>query len=261
MAGSIYLIQSSGELVEMKETPYDSEDMLQELLAKYPNLLAGDQIDSTTPRRWLLINREFQLPSDESEATRWSVDHLFLDQDGIPTIVETKRGDDTRIRREVAGQMLDYAANAIVYWPIEAIIAEFESRCEKDGYNPETLLNDLLQGSMGISAFWEQTKTNLQAGRIRLVWVSDTIPKELRRIIEFLNEQMDPAQAIGIEVKMFIGQGLKTMVPRVINPTTRPPPRGKQWTEDEYFGTFSIKNSPELALVARRILEWAREKP
>ena len=33
------------ELVEMHEQPYDSEDLLQTLLAKYPNLLAGgDQL-------------------------------------------------------------------------------------------------------------------------------------------------------------------------------------------------------------------------
>jgi len=40
-----------------------------------------------------------------------------LDQDAIPTIVEVKRSTDTRIRREVVGQMLGYAANAVVYCP------------------------------------------------------------------------------------------------------------------------------------------------
>ena len=50
------LIQSSGELVEMKEQGYVSEDKLQQLLASYPNLLAGDQMDSVAPRRWLLIS-------------------------------------------------------------------------------------------------------------------------------------------------------------------------------------------------------------
>jgi hypothetical protein len=263
MTGSIYLIHSNGELVEMKETSYDSEDILQELIAKYPNLLAGDQIDSVNPRRWLLINREFGLSDEENKAPRWSIDHLFLDQDGIPTIVETKRADDTRIRREVAGQMLDYAANAIVYWPIETIISEFQTRCEKEDYNPETLLNEFLQNSMDANTFWEQAKTNLKAGKIRLVWVSDNIPKELRRIIEFLNEQMDPAQAIGIEVKMFSGQGLKTMVPRVINPMTQQhvaSSSGKKWTEEEFFTTIISKQSQEASSIARKLLDWAKVK-
>jgi len=49
---------------------------------------------------------------------RWDLadgvlDHLLLDQDGIPTFVECKRASDTRIRREVVAQMLDYAATAL----------------------------------------------------------------------------------------------------------------------------------------------------
>src|ERR1035437_9301651 len=97
----------------MTEAPFAKEDFLQELVEKYPDLLAGDQMDSTESRRWLLVARELGVPDDEGAADRWSLDHLFLDQDGIPTLVEVKRSSDTRIRREVVGQMLDYAANAV----------------------------------------------------------------------------------------------------------------------------------------------------
>lgn len=130
MSGGIYLIQNDGQLVEMTERTYDSEDLLQGLLAQYPNLLAGDQMDNSHPRRWLLISRERGVPAEEGGGYRWSVDHLFLDQDAIPTIVEVKRSSDSRIRREVVGQMLDYAANAVVYWPVETIRAEFEAHHE-----------------------------------------------------------------------------------------------------------------------------------
>jgi hypothetical protein len=46
----MFLIQDDGQLVEMEEQPYQSEDLLQELMAKYPNLLAGNQIDAEKPR-------------------------------------------------------------------------------------------------------------------------------------------------------------------------------------------------------------------
>lgn len=107
MSGGIFLIQSNGELVEMREQAYDSEDVLQELLATYPNLLSGDQINPSSPRKWLLVTREMGVPDEEDAADRWSLDHLFLDQDAIPTLIEVKRNSDTRIRREVVGQMLD----------------------------------------------------------------------------------------------------------------------------------------------------------
>src|SRR5919107_615249 len=135
MPGGVYLIQGDGQLVEMAEQAYDSENLLQGLLAEYPNLLAGDQIDGDEPRRWLLISREVPLASEEDGSGRWSVDNLYLDQDAIPTIVEVKRSTDTRIRREVVGQMLDYAANAVVYWTIEALRTQFEGNQEEHERN------------------------------------------------------------------------------------------------------------------------------
>jgi hypothetical protein len=52
-----------------------------------------------------------------------------------------------------------------------------------------------------------------------MLFVADVIPPELRRIIEFLNEQMDPAEVLGVEIKQYVGEGMKTLVPRVIGQT------------------------------------------
>lgn len=216
MSGGIYLVQDDGGLVEMTEQPYGTEDLLQKLLADYPNLLAGDQIDSSAPRRWLLIAREVSLASEEDGSGRWSVDHLFLDQDAVPTIVEVKRSTDTRIRREVVGQMLDYAANAVVYWPVE----DLRSRFRENGEDPEQDLADFLQDpDTDAEEFWRKVKTNLQAGKVRLIFVADEIPAELRRVVEFMNGQMDPAEVLAVEIKQYVGRNLKTLVPRVIGQT------------------------------------------
>ena len=40
LSGGMFLL-SGEKLVEMREQAYDSEDLLQELLATYPDLLAG----------------------------------------------------------------------------------------------------------------------------------------------------------------------------------------------------------------------------
>jgi hypothetical protein len=58
MSGGMFVLHDDGNLVEMREQLYDSEKLLQALLAKYPNLLAGDQMDSVAPRKWLLVSRE-----------------------------------------------------------------------------------------------------------------------------------------------------------------------------------------------------------
>lgn len=264
MSGNIYLIQEGDTLVEMKEKPYDSEDLLQHLLAKCPNLLAGDQMDDIAPRRWLLVSREASLPSEEDGGGRWSVDHLFLDQDGIPTLVEVKRSSDTRIRREVVGQMLDYAANAVVYWPEETIRARFEARCESQGLDPVDEVSELRRAEKSeeqdVEAFWSQVKTNLQAGRIRLVFVADEIPQELKRIVEFLKIQMDPAEVLAVEIKQYVSDDFRTLVPRVIGQRAKTPTTRRKWDETSFFQALEARCSIEDAGVARRILSWAADK-
>ncbi len=51
----------------------------------------------------MLVDREQPTACEPGGAGRWSLGHLFPDQDGAPTLVEVKRGTDTRIRREIAG--------------------------------------------------------------------------------------------------------------------------------------------------------------
>jgi hypothetical protein len=267
MATGMFLIQDDGKLVEMEERPYPTEDLLQELLAKYPNLLAGNQIDIEKPRKWLLVSREAALPSEENGSDRWSVDHLFLDQDAVPTLVEVKRSSDTRIRREVVGQMLDYAANAVVYWPVEEIKAKFEATCNAEGNDPAEKLREFLGDAGDWDAFWDKAKTNLQAGKVRMLFVADKIPAELRRIVEFLNEQMDPAEVLAVEIKHYAGQGWKSLIPRVIGQTEEATAKknpsaaaGKQWDEESFFQDLASRKGTEDVQIARKILEWAKQK-
>lgn len=219
MSRGIFLIGSDGDLVEMREQPYDSESPLQGFLENHPALLPGDQIDPEQPRRWLLIAREISVPGEEGGSGRWYLDHLFLDQDAIPTLVEVKRSSDIRIRREVVGQMLDYAANAVVYWPLEHLQLSYQSTCRGRNVDPDMELRMWLGEGREPEAFWQEVKTNLKAGRIRLLFVADVIPPELRAIVEFLNAQMDPAEILAIEIRQFTSGTMRTLVPNVFGQT------------------------------------------
>lgn len=260
--GGIFLIQNDGTLVEMHEQRYDSEELLQNLLSQYPDLLAGDQMDSNAARRWIHVKKEMGIPGDENGNNRWSVDHLFLDQDAIPTLIEVKRSTDTRIRREVVGQMLDYAANAVVYWPVEELRYYFEQQCEGRGTSADAELEAILGDEVDIEGFWQKVKTNLQAGHVRMVFVADVIPRELRRIVEFLNQQMDPAEVLALEIKQFIGSGLRTLVPKVIGMTAEAeqrkgtPTERRKWDEASFFDETDRVNPPAIAHAMREIYDW-----
>jgi hypothetical protein len=264
MVRGIYLIQPDGALVEMKETPYDTEAVLQELLARYPSVLAGEQVNQAEPRRWLLISREMPVASEEGGGGRWSLDHLFLDQDGVPTLVEVKRGADTRIRREVVGQMLDYAANGVVYWPVDAIRTSFVNTCAKAKLDPEQALLEFLGADVDPQQFWQRVRTNLTAGRIRMVFVADDIPPELRRIVEFLNSQMSPADVFAIEIRQFVRGELKTLVPSVVGETSQAQLRKtggeSQWDETSLLKKLEERGDRVGQQVVHDVLDWASRR-
>ena len=267
MSGGIYLLQNDGKLVEMREQEYDNEDILQKLLADYPNLLAGDLIDHDAPRRWLLIRREVAVPSGEINQSLMSLDHLFLDQDAIPTLVEVKRSSDIRIRREVVGQMLDYAANAVVNWSIEEIRGRYSAACEANNLDPNLEIQAFIGEGFTADEFWKKAEENLSAGKIRLLFVADEIPVDLRRIVEFLNKQMNPAEVLAVEIKQYSGDGIKTLVPRVYGQTIETQEKSKkgsmvqkQWDEDAFFIELTNKTDEESIKAARAILDWAKSK-
>ncbi|MFF3672230.1 hypothetical protein [Microtetraspora malaysiensis] len=212
----LFHIDEAGRLVAMRVAPYEAEEVLQDLLATHPDLLAGGQMTPGAPRRWLLVRREFGIPDRDGGSGRWSLDHLFVDQDGVPTLVEVKRSSDSRIRREVVGQMLDYAANGVRYWPSQDLRVHFEQTQREAGQDPQELISQLCGDEMvTVEEFFAKVAENLRTGRIRMVFVADVIPDDLRCIVEFLNEQMNPGEVLAVEVKQYLAEGYpgKTLVP------------------------------------------------
>ena len=210
------------------------------------------------PLRWILIKREKGIPDKPNAGDRWAVDHLILDQDGRPTLVEVKRGTNTEIRRTIVGQMLEYAAQAQRAWTADELRQTFE----ESSNNPDKELAELLgmDTEPDADAFWEQAATNLSASRLRLLFVSDDIPDELERIVTFLNEQMPNIEVLAVEVKRFKGQLSQTLVPRVLGRqsssirSTTSSPRTRL-TRDTFLGQYAISAHREFV---EHILESAQ---
>ena len=143
--------------------------------------------------------------------------------------------------------MLDYAANGVAFWPIEQIISRFRNSVARSGGNPEQVLAEFV-GQSDLDAFWRQVEANLRSGRVRMVFVADRIPTELARIVEFLNEQMRPAEVLAIEIEHFVGaSGERILLPRLLGATERArsakaisPPR-HDLPEEEWFAELEAK--------------------
>jgi hypothetical protein len=97
-----------------------------------------------------------------------------------------------------------------------------------------------------------------------MVFVADEIPGELRRVIEFLNKQMSPAEVLGIEIRQYVGGGLQTLVPSVIGQTAETQTakgndRGPRWSEETFFNELSSNCTAEEIELARNLLGFGAE--
>ena len=214
MAEKIYIRNASGEMEPLAEERFQTEELLQAMIGQHPELLAGDQMRPGDPLRWILIRREMPIEG-------WAVDHLLLDQDARPTLVEVKRGDSPDNRRKVVGQMLDYAATASSVWSERDMRQVFDQYCVAHDLDHAEEIGRLRQDNEpDVNEFWQQVATNLAANRMRLLFVADEIPAELERVVKFLNEQTrGNLEVLAVEVKQYPGTFGDALVSRVIGQT------------------------------------------
>ena len=207
MAERIWIRGQKGALEGVQEEAFGDEYHLQELIAEHPELIDGEQIRPDDARRWILIAREKGIAETSDTGARWSLDHLIIDQDARPTLVEVKLRDNSDIHRKIVGQMLEYAAHASETWTADDLRRTFEESARSQGRDPDEVLAELLQDKDEPDAdrFWDRVSTNLAAKRLRLLFIADRIPDRLARVVEFLNSQMRAIEVLAVEVKRFRG--------------------------------------------------------
>jgi hypothetical protein len=211
----VYVMQEDSGTKQLERIACGDEDKeLQLLLERNLNLLPGDQISPGQDLRWLLIKREMPVVNPSTGDPWWSVDFLVVDQYGIPTIVECKRRNDTRSRREVVGQMLEYAASGRHYWTA----SDFRSHAQNaagDEAKLSTKLKELTGSDTDPEDFFSSVEKNLQRSKMRLIFFLEDSPLELRSIVEFLNGQLKDMEVLIVEARQYQQGGSRIVVPWV----------------------------------------------
>ena len=266
MPNSIFVLNGQSHPVAVNQAAFDLESDLQTLIAQYPDLLPGHLINPADPRRWLLVQQEMGIPDDEDLGDRWRLDHLFLDQDGVPTLVEVKMERDQRGRREVVAQMLDYAANAVLRWSFERIQAALKIRCSENNVSADEVLADFI-GTENSDEFWGKVKKNLESQTIRMIFLSDKIHPELRTIVEFLNRQMNPAEVLAVELQYFADDSrtIRTLVPTIYGHVAAAKPGRssavvKSIGMEDFVKLVDESKSPNRSAFVKRLIAWTEQK-
>ncbi len=262
---SAIFLRQGKDLVALRETSYEEEAVLQEALELFPDLIAGVTTGGEGGQL-LLVRREMGVPGADGP-TRLSLDHLFLDSAGVPVLVEVKRSSDTRARREVVAQMLDYAANGVAYWPVDDLRAAVTAQAVAKEKDVDALLADEL-GVGDTADFWQRVEDNLRRGRVRLIFLADRLTPELTRIIEFLNEQMQHTEVLGVELPQYTdGKGVVAYVPRLVGDTAQaeqakePTTSRERWTRESFLARAAEVCSPEEQALVQTLLEHREAHP
>ena len=237
------------------------EDAFQKLLERYPEIVPGKQIrpGADNPPRFILLRREAPI-------SNWSLDHLLVDQFGVLTLVECKLLENPESRREVVGQIIEYASNARAAWGGGRLRDFAHSYWTSLGKDFDEVCIATLELESGIEEFWELVETNLEQGKIRLIVAGDEIRPEVRRMIEYLNTEMDNVEVLGLELKCYGSDDAQlVLVPNIVGQSVasidrrESPSKYRQWKPDDLREAFSELEDSELGAAYIQVLDWAEE--
>ncbi len=202
---------------EQKDSGSFDEYWVQELIKDHPDILPINQLEPIfTPA--VSIGREV--------STRVGyIDNLFISPSGYITIVETKLWRNLEARREVVGQIIDYAQelSGWDYAQLDRSVREYSTKCL---HKPQGLF-ELVQAQAGEALdetdFVDSVSANLSAGRFLLLIVGDGVREGIEAMSRFLNDKTGLHFTLGlVELQAFKvpSTSQRLILPQVVTHTT-----------------------------------------
>lgn len=263
------LIVEDGKAKLIKRKKYSDESTLQSLLEQYPELISLQDIQDD-PLPLVPIGLETSVPSG-------SIDLLFCDASGVTTLVETKLAKNPQVRREVVGQIIEYAAflHDIDASDLEEIAEKYlskktrkyesKARTFKEHYLDHVMSDNTDDADVAFESFKSNAIRYLRDGRIRLVIVVDEIVDSLRTTVSFLNLH-STFEIVVLQLKRFSTEDKRDMfVPTLFGFAPPKPPADIDNLTPETFHQQSEPHAWELYKQLKKIsgndrrIEWHRQ--
>lgn len=147
-----------------------------------------------------------------------SADALFLNALGMPTLVECKLWRNPEARREVVGQILDYA-RALRRWTYADLQREAARSRRQQGFDLHAYMREAGgQSELDQSAFVDNVTRNLARGRVLLLVLGDGIREGVEAIADYIQGTTGLHFTFGlVEAQVFdLGGGQRIVQPRVL---------------------------------------------
>ena len=190
------------------------EKWLQNLLFKHPEALPIDEIDRTFTPAIPICTELYTLAG--------YIDALLATPKGRLIILETKLWRNPEARREVVGQILDYAKE-LSRWTYADLQREVSKRTERSGNALfEIVAAAETSDSLAEAEFVDEVSRSLHDGRFLLLICGDGIREGVTAITDFLQRQGTLHFTFGlVEVAMYdMPEGRHLVQPRILAQST-----------------------------------------
>jgi len=214
------LCKQDGSAIILRKIPLNArqiqEGWLQDLIEKSPEVLPVSEIEPAfTP----LISVGKEVPTSVGR-----IDNLYLSPRGYLTIAETKLWRNPEARRQVVGQIIDYASE-LSRWSYDDL-ERYVKTYNRKFRGQDLGILDTLRVYAEIpeteeAAIIDTIARNLQHGRFLLLIVGDGIREDTERMADFLRQtpQLHFTLALA-ELQLYqsetLGDGAILVVPQVV---------------------------------------------
>lgn len=187
------------------------EDYIQGLVHDHPSILPIGEIDPIF-KGAIAVCRELQTPAGP-------IDNFLVTPSGLPVLVECKLWRNAEARREVVGQILDYAKE-LARFTVSDLQREVATRLK---LGPSALFDIVRAAAPDVDEveFSDNLTANLRRGRFLLLLVGDGIRERVEAIAEYLQEHAGLHFSLGlVELPIYeLPDGGRIVAPRVLSHT------------------------------------------
>jgi hypothetical protein len=184
------------------------EGDIQALVHDHPSILPIEEIDPIF-KGAVAVCRELDTPAGP-------IDNFLVTPSGLPVLVECKLWRNAEARREVVGQILDYAKE-LARFTVSDLQREVAKRL---GGSPSTLLDIVRATAPDLDEveFNDNLTANLRRGRFLLLLVGDGIRERVEAIAEYLQAHAGLHFSLGlVELPIYeLPDGGRIVAPRVL---------------------------------------------
>lgn len=258
-SNNLHVLNSENKMMLLDPVYYSNEDEFEKFIIQNLSLL--DCIsDFGTP---VLLEDQHGISDSLNINTRWEADLLLCDRNAKPIVVEIKRKNDQRIktkttnnRREVIGQIWEYAAN-LKEFDDQAFKSMTENIIKKYGFDKK-LYNETLYSLHAEKDFLEEFNKNILSKNITLCILTEDIDKELQVLLEYMNDT-DPQTFIGLEIKQYIDDNKKLYSSKVYGYTQQQKIlklKNTSWSYNLFVDELSRNGFKSSVRIIKDIIDW-----